>query len=121
MTSAKKTYTVLDLPISLPSPSKSDHEFLYWTDTDRNGDLITEITSCQDYCLYANYLIDGMSFGNVSGAGYTGFRCSVNYTGDATSIEIPKYYLDEYTFSEPTYRVVEIISSIEDLGFKVKS
>ena len=113
VTSAKKTYTVLDLPISLPSPSKSDHEFLYWTDTDRNGDLITEITSCQDYCLYANYLIDGMSFGNVSGAGYTGFRCDVNYTGDATSIEIPKYYLDEYTFSEPTYRVVEIISSIE--------
>lgn len=113
VTSAKKTYTVLDLPLYLPSPSKSDHEFLYWTDTDRNGDLITEIKTCKDYSLYANYLIEGMSFSNISGAGYTGFRCIVNYTGEATSIEIPKYYLDERTFGKATYRVVEVIGSIQ--------
>lgn len=108
--SAKKTYTVLDLPISLSMPQKTNHEFLYWTDTDRNGDLITEIKTCKDYHLYANYLIDGMSFGNISGAGYTGYRCTVSYTGDAISIEIPKYYFDELN---SRYRVVEVISTIE--------
>ncbi|MBQ8439310.1 MAG: InlB B-repeat-containing protein [Clostridia bacterium] len=112
VTSAKKTYTVLDLPISLPSPSKSDHEFLYWTDTDRNGDLITEITSCQDFCLYANYLINGMSFSEISGGGILGIRYDVLYTGDATSIEIPKYYFFD-CFDGPLCREIDTINSID--------
>lgn len=95
VTSAKKTYTVLDLPISLSTPQKSDHTFYYWAQGELDGEPIEYIANCGNYKLVANYIPDGLQVRWLFG-GELGVWCDAFYSGDATEIEIPKYHMLGY-------------------------
>mgnify|MGYP003307924501 CR=1 FL=1 len=103
VTSAKKTYTVLDLPISLSTPQKNEHSFYYWAQDELDGEPITKITTCSDYKLVANYIPDGLKIQMLSGGGRKGYWCDASYSGNATEIEIPKYHLFNYSYIESPY------------------
>lgn len=94
--SAKKTFTVFDLPISLNSvPQKSGHSFYYWAQGELDGEPIKQITTCGNYKLVANYIPDGLELRWLFG-GRLGVWCEAVYSGNATEIEIPKYHMLEY-------------------------
>ena len=94
VTSAKKTYTVLDLPISLSTPQKSEHSFYYWAQGELDGKPIKQIETCGNYKLVANYIPDGLELRCLYGGTREGTWCEASYKGDSTHIEIPKYHME---------------------------
>ena len=92
VTSAKKTYTVLDLPLSLSTPQKSEHSFYYWAQGELDGEPIYSIENCGDYKLVANYIPDGLEIERFSGGDHDGYWYRAKYDGSATEIMIPKYH-----------------------------
>ena len=92
VTSAIKTYTVLDLPLSLSTPQKSEHSFYYWAQGELDGEPIYSIENCGDYKLVANYIPDGLEIERFSGGDHDGYWYRAKYDGSATEIMIPKYH-----------------------------
>ena len=93
VTTAKKTFTTLDLPLTLCKPEKSDHSFYYWALDELDGEPVKQITTCKNYRLVANYLPAGMQLRQVTGGARSGSWIDAVYSGNATEIEIPKYYM----------------------------
>ena len=115
--SAKKTYTVLDLPLSLSAPQKSGHSFYYWAQGELDGEPIKQITACDNYKLVANYIPDGLKIQVLNGV--RGEWCSASYNGDATEIEIPKYHMLSYFKDSPYIQTVTLMTvpNLQSISF----
>jgi uncharacterized repeat protein (TIGR02543 family) len=52
----KTTFTVNDLPLTLPKATKTDFMFLGWKEGDQNGKTLDTITECGNVTLYAAFM-----------------------------------------------------------------
>ena len=82
-------FTVFDLPLELPKPTKEGCTFYYWGAEDKNGDVVPQIDECRDYSLFASYATYGLKVEQYSG--YRGVYHYAIYEGDSRVLEIPKY------------------------------
>ena len=83
------TFTVDDLPITLPAASKSNMMFLNWGKNTFDGEIVTEITDIGDITLVACFLDPNLQLkwsSSLKGYQVTG------YSGTSTSVVIPAYY-----------------------------
>lgn len=119
VTTARKTFTVLDLPLTLCTPGKSDHSFYYWALDELDGEPVKQITTCQNYRLVANYLPTGMQLRKVGGGTRPGYWVDAFYSGDATEIEIPKYNLLSYADTPyiDTFTMVGSASNLTSVSY----
>ena len=112
VSTAKKTFTVADLPLSLCKPTKSGHTFYYWALDDIDGEMIDSIEECKNYKLVANYIIDGLSVSWLSGSTYPySSWCEAKYSGDAEEITIPKYHRLTYSCATPYIISIDVSSA----------
>lgn len=84
----KTVFTIEDLPISLPSASKSDYNFENWIDASTSK-VITQLTALKDYTLSATYTPVGMEF-SISRDG--SYYSVTGYSGTAITVSIPAHY-----------------------------
>lgn len=82
------TFTVNDLPLQLPTPSKTGYVFLNWSVDSVDGTSIETITSLNNISIVANYMMEGLSLELSRDKTYY----TVNYSGAATHVEISSYY-----------------------------
>ena len=86
--SYKTSFTVNDLPVSLPTPSRTNFVFLGWKQGDMNGADVKNITQCGNITLYAGFMDSYLQMSFHAGNYYR-----VNkYSGTATTVDIPAYY-----------------------------
>lgn len=108
VSTAKRTFTIADLPLTLCKPEKDGHTFYYWALEDVDGEPIDYIeqpenyTGCKNYKLVANYITNGVTVSRLSGGTYSySYWCEAKYSGDAEEITIPKYHRLTYTCDTP--------------------
>ncbi len=85
----KASFTINDLPLSLPSATKSGLVFLNWGKDTYDGVPVEKITDIGDVKLVASYVDPDLQFGYSKDGTYCGV---VSYSGTATSLDIPAYY-----------------------------
>lgn len=92
-TEPASTFTVADLPLSLPTPTLEGKYFIGWYfDSDFTAPAPT-VTVAKDVTLYAKYSDTEMTAGLIFEK--TGDSYAVSgYTGSSTKVVIPKTYLD---------------------------
>ena len=85
----KNSFTVNDLPISLPIPQKADMAFINWSKNTYDGEMIETITEVGDINLVASYMDPNLRI-SVS---YNKKYCYIaGYAGNASHVDIPAYY-----------------------------
>ncbi len=85
------SFTVLDLPITLPSTEKADSYFIGWYTDSGYTDSTTQITECEDIELYLGFTVEtlsGMEFTELDGGSYA----ISAYTGNESQVLIPYLY-----------------------------
>ena len=85
----KQSFTVNDLPIILPSPSKTGLAFIGWSKNTFDGEALDTITEPGDITLIANYMDPNLKLTLSSSKKY---YTVTDYLGSATHLEIPAYY-----------------------------
>ncbi len=85
----KTSFTVNDLPLRLPSATKSGFVFLNWGKDTYDGVPVEKITDLGNITLVASYVDPYLQFGYSKDGTYCGV---VSYSGTSTSLEIPAYY-----------------------------
>ena len=117
----KTTFTVKDLPITLPTASKSGMEFLYWSIGTWDGKIIDKITGIGDITVVAVYMDPGLLLKLAKDGSY---YIVDDYTGSHSEVIIPPYYngkpvkeIDDYAFC-PNDDVVtiRIPSTVNKIG-----
>lgn len=113
VTTARKTFTILDLPLTLCKPEKSDHSFYYWALDELDGEPVKQITTCKNYRLVANYLPEGTTISGYSGylnpAGYSSYYAAeISNPKKLADIEIPKYHVANNTKAYPYILTIEV-------------
>lgn len=92
----KKTFTINDLPVALPTATKTDCVFLGWKNTDYNGASITSIKECGDITVYATfmdvYLQLELHEPYYSWDDDETYYSVKKYSGSASVVDIPDYY-----------------------------
>ena len=86
---AVKKFTVNDLPVTLPTATKSGMIFLNWGNGSWDGNVVDKITVCGDVTVEASYLDNNLHL-TLSNDG-TYYLVSY-YSGDASRVTIPAYY-----------------------------
>ena len=87
----KTTFTVNDLPLTLPTATKNNYVFLGWKHTDYNGADITSITSVGDITVYASFMDVYLQM-ELQGYGSNQYYVVTKYSGTATTVDIPATY-----------------------------
>lgn len=85
----KKTFTIKDLPLTLPLAEKSNFVFLGWGIGSAGGKTIEKINDCKNYKLYASYMVSGLRFSLSYDKSYYSVS---SYAGTASEVVIPGYY-----------------------------
>lgn len=92
----KTTFTINDLPLSLPIPSRNDCVFLGWKKDDYNGVDLSSITKCENTTVYAAYMDVYLQLKlytpSYSWEGTETYYIVTKYSGTATVVDIPAYY-----------------------------
>ena len=107
--SAKTSYTVFDLPITVSSikPEKYRHKFYYWAKNELDGVPVQEISTVGNYRLVANYLPNGSKIEAVYGGTHSGYWFRYTFTdqgyANLTEIEIPKYHAEKSSHQTNPY------------------
>lgn len=94
--SYKTSFTINDLPVSLPTPSRANFAFLGWKNRDLNGADVKNITECGNITLYAGFMDSYLQMKlqkpySWQTGGETYYIVS-GYSGTATTVDIPAYY-----------------------------
>ena len=123
----KTTFTINDLPLTLPSVTKSGETFACWNEGSLAGKGLLQITEAKNTTLVAVYVDPGLKFGmSDDGMSYS----VTDYTGSAKELVIPAYYqgkpvagIDAYSMggSIPSYgnyslETVYIPSTVQIIG-----
>lgn len=109
VTTAKTSYTVFDLPITVSSikPEKYRHKFYYWAKNELDGEPVQEISAVGNYRLVANYLPNGSKIEEVYGGTHSGYWFRYTFTdqgyANLTEIEIPKYHAEKSSHQTNPY------------------
>ncbi len=130
--SAKKTFTINDLPMTLQAPTKNNYAFLGWTLNDINGASIATITDCKNYTLYASYMdvyLQMQKYEPYSWSNEKPYYIVYKYSGTATTVDIPKEYeglpvkeIGDNAFSgNTTITTINIPDTITEIGYKAFS
>lgn len=117
----KTTFTVNDLPLVLPTPSKWGMLFLNWSKDTFNGEIISEITELGDVAVVASYMDPGLKldfpFLNKT------YYVVKDYTGSATHVDVPAYYnglpvreIGENAFSYTTLVSINLPNTITTIN-----
>lgn len=123
---AKKTFTVNDLPLTLPGASKSSMAFIGWNYGSANGKVTEKVTTCENVTLYASFMDPNLKLTlSRDGKYYT----VSGYSGTATHLEIPAYYKNipvtiignsafggSFSSSVPTLTSVTLPNTITTIG-----
>jgi uncharacterized repeat protein (TIGR02543 family) len=124
----KTTFTVNDLPLTLPKATKTDFMFLGWKEGDQNGKTLATITECGNVTLYAAFMDSYLQMAlhtpyswEENGTAYYSVK---KYSGTATVVDIPSEYegwpvteIDSSAFSGNTNLVtVNIPNTITEIG-----
>ena len=119
VTSAQKTYTFFDLPLSLGTAQKSEHSFYYWALGELDGKPVKQITTCGNYKLVANYIPDGLEIRTLTGGDRANKWCDARYIGNATEIEIPKYHMQSDYYASPYINTISLVTApnLENMSF----
>jgi uncharacterized repeat protein (TIGR02543 family) len=84
------SFTVNDLPLSLPVPSKDGLAFINWNKNTFDGEVIEEITEAENITLVASYMDPNLKL-TLS---YTKkYYYVAGYLGTAAHVDIPAYYM----------------------------
>ena len=83
------SFTVNDLPLSLPTPTKEGLSFVNWSKNTYDGEMVEAITEVGNVNLVASYMDPNLKI-SVS---YLKDSCYVaGYSGNASHVDIPAYY-----------------------------
>ena len=85
------SFTVLDLPITLPNAIKEDNYFIGWYTDSGYTNSITRITECENIELYLGFTVgtlEGMEFSVLDGGNYA----VSSYTGNVKTVLVPYLY-----------------------------
>lgn len=98
----KTTFTVNDLPLALPTASKTDCVFLGWGLTGYNATAVKTLNVCGDVTLCATYRDVYLQLTLFQPSSYQGtgaYYKVTKYSGSATTVDIPSY-IDGYPVKE---------------------
>jgi len=88
--SLTQSFTVNDLPLALPTPTKEGLAFVNWSKNTVDGEMIESITEIGDITVIACYIDPNLKMTlSVNKTYYT----VTEYMGSASHVEIPPYYM----------------------------
>lgn len=125
----KTTFTINDLPLSLPIPSRNDCVFLGWKKDDYNGADISSITKCENTTVYAAYMDVYLQLKlytpSYSWESTETYYIVTKYSGTETVVDIPAFY-EGYPIREITSQAfannkkithVNLPDTIKEIGY----
>lgn len=123
----KTKFTINDLPLTLPKPTRADYVFLGWKLGGFDGADISSITECQDITVYAMYLDSYLQMEKYTPYSWSSeepYYIVKKYAGSATEVDIPAMYegypvkeISSSAFSgNKTIVTINIPNTIESLG-----
>ena len=86
----QESFTVNDLPLGLPTPTKEGLAFANWSKNTVDGEMIESITEVGDITVIACYIDPNLKMTRSSDKTY--YRVT-EYMGSASHVEIPPYYM----------------------------
>lgn len=84
-----KSFTINDLPVTLPSASKGSMAFAGWNYGSASGKTVEKLTACENVTLFASFMDPNLKLALSRDGKY--YEVS-GYSGSATHLEIPAYY-----------------------------
>ena len=86
---SKTSFTVNDLPLTLPTATKNSFAFIGWNRDSTSGKFMETITTCENFTLYASFMDPNLKLTLSSDKK---FYIVSSYSGTATHVEIPAYF-----------------------------